>query len=52
MEQRRKECEAREVLSWDFAKRKPYLELVEKKRGQQARRELEAEIIKQFKEKK
>jgi len=47
MEQHRKECEARQVLKWPFEKRKPYLELVGKRRGEQARMELEAEIIRQ-----
>lgn len=47
VERYRKECEARQVLKWPFEKRKPYLELVGKKRGEQARMELEAEIIRQ-----
>lgn len=47
MEQHRKECEARQVLKWPFAKRKPYLELVGKRRGEKARMELETEIIRQ-----
>jgi len=34
-------------LQWPFEKRKPYLELVGKKRGEQARMELEKEIIRQ-----
>lgn len=48
MEQYRKECEARQVLKWPFDQRKPYLELVGKKRGEQARMELEQEIIRQY----
>lgn len=47
MEQYRKECEARQVLKWPFEKRKPYLELVGKKRGEKARMEIETEIIRQ-----
>lgn len=47
-EQHRKECEARQVLQWPFEKRKPYLELVGKRRGEQARMELEKEIIRQY----
>lgn len=46
-EQFRKECEARQVLKWPFAKRKPYLEMVGKRRGEKAQMELQAEIIKQ-----
>ena len=45
----RRECEARTVLSWPFEKRKPYLDLVEKHRGSEARKYLEQEIIKQHK---
>lgn len=47
VEQRRKECEARQVLAWPFEKRKPYLALVGKKRGEKAQMELQAEIIRQ-----
>lgn len=47
MEQYRMECEARQVLKWPFEKRKPYLESVGKRRGEKARMELEAEIIRQ-----
>lgn len=47
IEQHRRECEARWVLKQPFEKRKPYLKLVGKKRGEQARMELEAEIIRQ-----
>lgn len=46
-EKHRKECEARTVLSWEFSKRRPYLDLVEKKRGVAARKELELEIRRQ-----
>ena len=47
-EQYRKECEARQVLKWPFEKRKPYLELVGKRRGERARMALEKEIIRQY----
>lgn len=47
-EEFRRECEAREVLGWEFSKRKPFLDMVEKARGREARRELEAEILKQY----
>ena len=49
-EQRRKECEARHVLSWPTKQvRRDYLDMVEAKRGKKARQELEAEMIKQWK---
>lgn len=46
-EQYRRECEARQVLAWPFEKRKPYLALVGKRRGEAARMELEQEVIRQ-----
>lgn len=52
-EQRRKECEARHVLSWPAKQaRRDYLDLVEKKRGFAARQELEREMMRQWKEQK
>ena len=46
-EQRRHECEARHILSLPFAERKPFLELVGKRRGAMARTALELEIRRQ-----
>lgn len=40
----RKECEARELLTWPLAKRRKQLDLVEQKRGWQARLELQDEM--------
>lgn len=47
IEQQRLECEARQVLAWPFAKRKPYLALVGKRRGEAAQMELQKEVIRQ-----
>ena len=43
-EEWRKECEARELLSWPLAKRRKQLDLVQQKRGWQARLELQDEM--------
>ena len=43
----RLECEARHILSLPFAERKPFLELVGKRRGAMARTALELEIRRQ-----
>ena len=52
-DQKRKQYEAKHVLSFPTkAARREYLDLVEKKRGEMARKELEAEIMKQWKESK
>ncbi|WP_444979155.1 DUF7696 family protein [Bordetella genomosp. 10] len=48
-EEHRRECEARWVLAQPFGARKPYLELVQRQRGEVGRRDLEAEILKQHK---
>lgn len=40
----RKECEARELLTWPLAKRRKQLDLVQQKRGWQARLELQDEM--------
>ena len=45
----RKECEARELLTWPLAKRRKQLDLVEQKRGWQARLELQDEMEKLWK---
>lgn len=47
IEQHRKECEARWVLAQRFDKRKPYLALVGKRRGEAAQMELQREVIRQ-----
>jgi len=47
-EMRRRECEARYVLTLPFDRRKPYLDLVAKRRGAEARLGLEQEIKRQF----
>jgi hypothetical protein len=47
-EEWRKECEARELLTWPLAKRRKQLDLVEQKRGWQARLELQDEMEKQW----
>lgn len=52
VEQHRKECEARQVLSWPKHQRTEYLKLVEKKRGEEACKELKAEIMRQWRESK
>ena len=43
-EEWRKECEAKELLTWPLAKRRKQLDLVEQKRGWQARLELQDEM--------
>jgi hypothetical protein len=43
-EEWRKECEAREILTWSLDKRRKHLALVADKRGWQARYYLEEEI--------
>lgn len=47
IEQHRRECEARQVLAWPFEKRKPYLAMVGKERGDAAQMELQKEVIRQ-----
>ena len=47
-EEWRKECEARELLTWPLAKRRKQLDLVQQKRGWQARLELQDEMEKQW----
>ncbi len=47
-EARRRECEARHVLTLPFDRRKPYLDLVGKRRGADARQDLEQEVKRQF----
>jgi hypothetical protein len=48
-EEWRKECEARELLTWPLAKRRKQLDLVQQKRGWQARLELQDEMEKLWK---
>jgi hypothetical protein len=43
-EEWRKECEARELLSWHLDKRRKQLDLVQQKRGWQARLDLQDEM--------
>ena len=43
-EEWRKECEARELLSWPLDKRRKQLDLVQQKRGLQARLDLQDEM--------
>lgn len=43
-EQWRKECEARELLSWPLADRRKQLDLVQQKRGWQARLDIQDEM--------
>jgi hypothetical protein len=43
-EEWRKECEARELLSWPLDKRRKQLDLVQQKRGWQARLDLQDEM--------
>lgn len=52
IEQRRLECEARHVLSMPYAQRKPELDAIGKKRGLEAQKYLEEEVIRQFRLKK
>lgn len=49
VEQNRRECEARHVLSLPFVQRSPYLDLVAKRRGDAGRRYLADEILRQHK---
>lgn len=52
IERHRLSCEARHVLAFPTREaRRQYLDMVEKKRGEPARRILEREIMKQWKEK-
>lgn len=51
-EQRRRECEARHVLSLPKPERKPYLDRIGKRRGHAAQKYLEEEVVRQFKLKK
>ena len=51
-EEWRKECEARELLTWPLAKRRKQLDLVEQKRGWQARLELQDEMESQWRKAK
>ena len=48
----RKQCEARELLTWPLAERRKQLYLVEQKRGWQARIELQDEMESQLQQKK
>ncbi|MFY1837533.1 DUF7696 family protein [Achromobacter xylosoxidans] len=47
-EEHRRQCEARQILAWPFEKRRPYLDLVGKRRGAAAREELEMEVRRQY----
>ncbi|OQA32199.1 MAG: hypothetical protein BWY57_02136 [Betaproteobacteria bacterium ADurb.Bin341] len=47
-EKYRKECEAREVMSWDRVKRSEYYADVKKRRGEAAVQELIEEVKKQW----
>ncbi len=51
-EQRRRECEARWVLSLPKPERKPWLNSIGEKRGPEAQKYLEAEVKRQFRLKK
>jgi hypothetical protein len=48
-EEWRNECEARELLTWPLAKRRKQLDLVQQKRGWQARLILQDEMTRQWK---
>ena len=48
-EEWRRECEAREILTWSLDKRRKHLALVGDKRGWQARAYLEEEITRLWK---
>lgn len=50
-EQHRMQCEAREVLSWDKARRVEFLEMVERRRGADGCQQLKDEIMRQWKAK-
>tara|TARA_R100001086_G_C11633272_1_gene202323 strand:+ start:72 stop:248 length:177 start_codon:yes stop_codon:yes gene_type:complete len=47
-EEWRRICEAKYVLQLPFPQRKPYLQLIEKKRNLKARKILEADIFNEF----
>lgn len=47
-EEHRRACEARQILAWPFEKRRPYLDLVGKRRGEDAQKELEMEVKRQY----
>jgi hypothetical protein len=51
-EEWRNECEARELLTWPLAKRRKQLDLVQQKRGWQARLELQDEMESQWRKAK
>jgi len=51
-EEWRKECEARELLSWPLDKRRKQLDLVQQKRGWQARLDLQDEMESQWRKAK
>jgi len=48
VEQYRRECEARWVLRLPFAERRPWLAIIGQKRGEEGRRYLEVEVIRQY----
>jgi len=48
VEQYRRECEARWVLRLPFAKRRPWLQSIGKRRGEAGRKYLEDEVIRQY----
>ena len=52
IEQRRRECEARWVLSLPQHERKPWLDLIGKRRGPDAQKYLEDEVRRQHRLKK
>jgi len=51
-EQYRRECEARWVLSLPHRERKPWLDAIGRRRGPEAQKYLEEEVIRQFRLKK
>jgi len=51
-EEWRKECEARELLSWPLDKRRKHLDLVQQKRGWEARLKLQDEMESQWRKAK
>ncbi|MCZ4331082.1 hypothetical protein [Castellaniella denitrificans] len=52
IERRRRECEARHILSLPYGQRKPELDAIGRRRGKAAQRYLEEEVIRQFRLKK
>lgn len=52
IEQHRRECEARHILSLPYGQRKPELDAIGKRRGKAAQKYLEAEVTRQFRLKK